>query len=104
MPGLSCGVSLSRLAESFKRSLEGGHVDLAIVLDDVDVDAISIGELSDLLGSLGPAHLVGFALEGLDEDDSLVGCHVEAIGKCFIVECVAPLIVDVLTPLHRIID
>ena len=39
-------------------------------------------------------------LEGLDEYDGLVGRHVEAIGKCLIVECVAPLIVDVLTSLR----
>ena len=104
MPGSSCGVSLSHLAESFTRSLERGHVDLAIVLDDVNVDAISIGELGDLLRSFGPAHSVGFALEGLDEYDSFVGRHVEAIGKCLIVECAAPLIVDVLTPLRRIIE
>ena len=36
LPGSSCGDSLSRLAESLTHSFERGHVDLTIVLDDVN--------------------------------------------------------------------
>ncbi len=66
--------------------------------------SITISEGRDLFGSLGPAHHVGVALEGLDEDDSLVGNHVKPIGKCFEVECFVSLIVDQLTSFCQVID
>jgi hypothetical protein len=72
-------VNFSCLAELLTCSFEHGIVDLAVIFNDVDGFSITISEGRDLLGSLGPAHCVGVVLEGLDEDDSLVGDHVESV-------------------------
>ncbi len=73
MLGSSFDDSLLRLAEPLTRSLERDHVNLAVVLDDVDGDSLTIGEGCDVLGSLEPAHRVILALKSLNEDDSLLG-------------------------------
>ncbi len=94
MLGTRLGISFSCLAESLTCSLEHGLVNLTVIFDDVNGFSITISEGCDLLGSLGPAHCVGVALEGLDKDDSLVGNH---IGECFVIECLKSLFVDQLT-------
>jgi hypothetical protein len=92
------------LAESLTCSFERGLINLEIIFDDVNGFSITISEGLDLLGSLGPAHCVGVVPEGLDKDNSLIGNHVKPIGKCFVVECLASLIVDQLTSFCQVID
>ena len=101
---MSFGVSLPCLAESLTHSLERGHVDLAIIFADVDVDSITIGEGCDSLGAGRPAHQLGLASEGLNKENSLGRCHVEPVGRCLVIECFALLFVDVLTQFLLIID
>jgi hypothetical protein len=98
LAGVSASVS-PPLAEPLARSFERGHANLAVVLDDVNGFSLTIGEGRDLLGSFGPAHQVGLALKGLNKDGSLVGGRVKLVGKCLVVECFAPVIVDQLTDL-----
>ena len=94
---MSLRINFSCLAELLTCSFEHGLIDLAIILDDVNGFSITISEGWDLFGPLGLAHHVGMVLEGLDEDDSLVGNHVKPIGKCFVVKCRTSVIVDQLT-------
>jgi hypothetical protein len=95
--GTRLGINFSCLAELLTCSFECGLINLAIIFDDVNGFSITICEGCDLLGSLGPAHCVGVALEGLDKDDSLVGNYIKPTGECFVVKCLASLIVDQLT-------
>ncbi len=104
MLGTRLGINFSCLAELLTYSFECGLVNLAVIFDDINGFPITIIEGCDLLGSLGLAHCVGVALEGLDEDDSLVGNHIKPIGECFVVECLASLFVDHLTSFHQVID
>jgi hypothetical protein len=94
---MSLRINFSCLAELLTCSFERGLVDLAVIFDDGNGFSITISEGCDLFGSLGLAHHIGVALEGLNKDDSLVGNHVKPIGKCFVVKCFASLIVDQLT-------
>ena len=104
MLGTRLGINFSCLAELLTCSFEYGLIDLAVIFDDVDGFSITTCEGRDLLGSLGLAHCGGVVLEGLNKDDSLVGNHVKPIGKCFVVECFASLIVDQLTSFCQVID
>jgi hypothetical protein len=97
---MSLRINFSCLAELLTCNFERGLINLAVIFDDVNGFSITISEGCDLLGSLGPAHHVGVALEGLAKDDSLVGNHVKPIGKCFVFECFASLIIDQLTSFH----
>ncbi len=94
---MSLRINFSCLAELLTCSFEHGLVDLAVIFDDVDGFSITISEGCDLLGFFGPAHHVSVVREGLNKDDSLVGDHVESIGKCFVVKCRTSVIVDQLT-------
>ena len=104
MLGTSLRINFSCLAELLTYSFERGLVNLAVIFDDVNGFSITISEGCDLFGSLGPAHHVGVVLEGLNKDDSLVGDHVESIGKCLVVECCTSVIVDQLTSFRRLIN
>jgi hypothetical protein len=44
---------------------------------------------------LVPADCRGATVERFDEDDGLVGGHGKAIGKCLVIECLAPLLKNV---------
>ncbi len=95
--GTSLRINFSYLAKLLTCSLEHDLVDLAITLDDVNRFSATIGEGRDLLGSLGPAHQVSVALEGLEKDNSLAGSHGKSVGKCLVIQCSTSMIVDVLT-------
>jgi hypothetical protein len=73
-------------------SHEIGLVDLAVALYDVNWTSGAVGESGDLSCALVPAHRSGATVEGLDEDDSLVGGHGKAIGKCLIIKCFSPML------------
>jgi hypothetical protein len=67
-------------------------VDLAVSLDDVNLASNAVGECGDLPCALAPAHCSGGMVESFNKDDSLVGGHGKAMGKCLVVECFAPLL------------
>ncbi len=102
--GTSLRISLSRLTKLLRYSLERGLIDLAVIFDDVDKFSITIGKGRDLLGHLSLAHHVSMALKDLNKDDSLVGDHVESIGKCFVIQCSTSMTVDVLTKFCPVIN
>jgi hypothetical protein len=81
-----------KLAKPLTCRLESGLINLAIALDDVDLMSGAVGKQGDLPGALVPAHHCGGTVECLNEDDGLVGGHGKAIGKCLVVECLAPLL------------
>jgi hypothetical protein len=89
------GISLAGLAKSLTRSLQRGLVNLAIAFDDAYGCTSAVGEGGDLLGALVPTHRCGAIEEGLGEHNGLIGSHVEAIGKCLVVEWCNSLLVDV---------
>ncbi len=101
---MSLRINFSCFTELLTCSFERGLVNLAIIFDDVDGFSITISEGRDLLGSLGPTHRVSVTLEGLNEDDSLVGNHIKFIGKCFVVKCLTSGIVDQLIFFCRVIN
>jgi hypothetical protein len=46
----------------------------------------------DLSLALASSHCSYAMVDGFDKDDSLVGGHGKAIGKCLVVKCFAPLL------------
>ena len=77
--------STNGLAKYFTGGLEGIDVNLAVLVNDVDVDwrIGAVREGGDLmLGPSGPAHLCAFGLEFGNVNYRAVGLHVEGSGKC----------------------
>ena len=58
----------SALAKDFALGLKCGHVDLSVLVNDIDGGSSGIGKVDDLLGAHVPPHLDAFGLElgGLD--------------------------------------
>jgi hypothetical protein len=56
-------------------------INLPVVFDDVDIDAIPVLEGGDVFGAGVPSHLSALALKSFGEDDSLVRHHIDAIGE-----------------------
>ncbi len=93
MPGcLGLQKSLTRSFE-FESSL----VNLAIAVYDVDWTSGFDSESGDLPCALVPAHCGGEMVEGLNENDGVVGGQYEAMGKCLVVKCFAFLLKKWLT-------
>jgi hypothetical protein len=90
--GTTLGIHLTCLAKSFASSLQGCFVDLPVALDEVYQSSTTVGKGSDLLGAFFLSHHNGTIREGIYKDYHLVGSHPKAIGKCFVVECLASLL------------
>ncbi len=54
---------------------------MPVVFDDINSDIILVLKGCDVLGARILTHLSASVLKSFDKDDSLVGSHVEAIGK-----------------------
>jgi hypothetical protein len=89
---MGLGINSPRLAKPLTRSLESGLINLAIALNDVNLMFGAVGKQGDLSGALVPAHRRGAMVERLYKNDGLVGGHSKTIGKCLVVECLAPLL------------
>ncbi len=53
----------SALAKDLALGLKRGHVDLSVLVDDIDGGSSGVGEVDDLLGAHVPPHLDAFGLE-----------------------------------------
>jgi hypothetical protein len=73
------------LQKPLTRRFEGGLVNLAVALDDVDLTSGAVGKRDDLPGTLVSAHHHGVTVECLNEDDGLVRGHGKAIVICLFV-------------------
>ena len=62
-------------------SSQGGLVDLAITLDDINSDVVLVSKGRDVFGTGVPSHFSAMVLKSFNERDGLVRCHVEAVGK-----------------------
>ncbi len=71
----------SVLAEDLALGLKHDHVDLPVLVDDVDGRAGGIGKVDDLLGAHVPSHFDTFSLELGGVDDSSTRLHVDLSGK-----------------------
>jgi len=77
------------------RSSDGGGIGLKrVLLLFLLLLLPNVVERDDLLGALISPHLSVAILENLSEDNGLVGCHVEAIGKCLIIKWHDALLVN----------
>ncbi len=94
MLGAGLRVCFAWLAKLLTLLLERHFVDLAIILDYVHSLALPIDKGGDLLGALVPAHLGTLVLEGLHKDYDLSLGHGESIGKCLVIEWLAPCLID----------
>ncbi len=79
----------SALAKDLALGLKRGHVDLSVLVDDVDGGSSGIGEVDDLLGAHVPPHLDAFGLGLGGVDDGPTQIHVKLSG-----EFLASFIVD----------
>ncbi len=87
----------SVLAEDLTLGLKHGHVDLPVLVDDVDGGAGGIGKVDDLLGAHVPSHFYAFGLELSGVDDGSTRLHVELSGEfftSFIVPIVFPTFIE----------
>jgi hypothetical protein len=88
------GIQLTCLTESLTSSLHGCFVDLLVALDEIHRSSSAVGKGSDCVGALVSSHHNGAMREGFNNDQHLVGSHPKAVGKCFVVECLASLLID----------
>ncbi len=79
----------SVLAENLTLGLKRDHVDLSVLVDNVDGRASGVGKVDDLLGAHVPSHFDAFSLELDGVDDGSTRLHVELSG-----EFLASFIVD----------
>jgi hypothetical protein len=72
----------SALAKDLALGLKHGHVDLSVLVDNVDGGASSIGKVDDLLGAHNvPPHLDAFGLELGGVDNGPTRLHVKLSGE-----------------------
>ncbi len=81
------------------KQFQGCFVDLPIALDETYRSSTTVGKGSDLLGTLVPSNCNGTARECFIKDHRLVSSHPKTISKCFVVKCLASLLIDAWTPL-----
>jgi hypothetical protein len=86
------GMNSPRLTETLTCRLERGLVNSAITFDDVDLATGAVGKRGNLHGTLVPAHRSDTTVERFNKNDSLVGGHGKAIGKCLVIEWFASLL------------
>ncbi len=79
----------SALAEDLALGLKCDHVDLSVLMDDVDGRAGGVGKVDGLLGAHVPSHFDAFSLVLGGVDDGSTRLHVELSG-----EFLASFIVD----------
>jgi hypothetical protein len=89
----------SVLAEDLTLGLKRDHVDLPVLVDNVDGGAGDIGKVDDLLGTHVPSHFDAFGLELSGKDDGSTQLHVELSG-----EFLASFIVDHCPYFRWVID
>jgi hypothetical protein len=71
----------SVLVEDLTLGLKRDHVDLPVLVDNVDGGAGGVGKVDDLLGTHVPSHFDAFGLELSGVDDGSTQLHVKLSGE-----------------------
>jgi hypothetical protein len=104
LSGSFAETSSAGIAEVLASLLERGGVNLAVLINDIDDRASSIGKLYDLLGAFMPAYLVALGLQFCDVDHGAIKLHVVGLSECLTAiyidhcSCFGQVINDMLMP------